>query len=68
MSKIDTLSPALFAGLLGYAATGAGVGFWVGAVVVWFGLTMLVVIAAGLARNERNAREREARTTIEFAE
>lgn len=49
MPKIDTLSPSLISGVIGYVATGNAMGFWIGSVGLWFGLTALFVISAALA-------------------
>ena len=49
MPKIDILFPSLVSGLLGYAATGSAMGFWIGSVGLWFALTALFVIAAAMA-------------------
>ena len=69
MTRIDTLSPSLFAGLIGYAASDSGVGFWIGAVGSWFMLTALVVIAAGLADGASSrSRHGAAMPEFEFAE
>lgn len=53
--KIDTLSPALLAGLVGIAVTGDEAGFFYGAVGVWFMLTCAVVAVAWCAaRSQRD--------------
>lgn len=50
MPKLDILSPAFFSGLIGYAATGTGAGFWIGAVGVWLTLFGLVLVSVAVAR------------------
>jgi hypothetical protein len=69
MDRIDTLSPSFFGGLLGYALTETGTGFWIGAAATWFALTALVILAAALS-SEARARDRVSRKIIatEFAE
>ena len=47
--KIDTLSPAFIAGFVGYAMTGTAVGFAIAAVIAWFALTALLVVAVASA-------------------
>ncbi|MCA1662118.1 MAG: hypothetical protein LC648_08180 [Novosphingobium sp.] len=57
MPKIDILSPALFAGLIGYSVSETAAGFWIGAASVWLALTGIIVIAAALARPSDQSHE-----------
>ena len=67
MYKIDTLSPSFFAGLIGYAVTGSGAGFWIGAAGAWLALTALILIAAAAAHDNRKS-EAPRQPEFEFAE
>ncbi len=50
--RIDIISPAFFAGFVGYAVSGSGVGFVIGAGLVWFSMTALLVLAVAVANRE----------------
>ncbi len=53
--KIDTLSPAFLAGFAGYAITGTALGFFLAALVVWFSLTAVLIVAVAATPRGRAA-------------
>jgi hypothetical protein len=67
MQKIDTMSPTFFAGFIGYALSGTGMGFAIAAALSWFLITFLFVIAVAVGRNPASEAAKPDVPDIEFA-